>query len=74
MVAELKVQALKQQEILEEKQSKANAALDMISATMRNANVHKQEMEVLKEKTEKENQQLMKRYFIFHRKIFLLCI
>lgn len=61
IVAELKIQAMKQQESLAEKQSKANSALDMISTTMRNANVHKQEMEMLKQKTEKENEQLLKR-------------
>lgn len=60
-MAELKIQAMKQQENLAEKQSKANNALDMISATMKNANVHKQEMETLKMKTESENEQLMKR-------------
>lgn len=62
VVADLKVKALEQQGILAEKQSKANSALDMISSTMQNANVHKQEMEVLKEQTEKENETLIKRY------------
>lgn len=33
----------------------------MISATMRNANVHKQEMETLKEQTERENELIVKR-------------
>lgn len=52
---------MEQKVILAEKQSKANTALDMISATMQNANIHKQEMEILKEQTEKENEQLIKR-------------
>lgn len=61
IVADLKVKAAQQQDKLAEKQSKANAALDMISNTMKNANNHKEEMEVLKQHTEKENQLLMKR-------------
>lgn len=61
VVADLKVKALEQQKILAEKQEKANSALDMISATMRNANVHKQEMETLKEQTERENELIVKR-------------
>lgn len=61
VVADLKVKALEQQVILAEKQAKANSALDMITSTMQNANVHKQEMETLKEQTEKENEMLIKR-------------
>ncbi|KAJ8926444.1 hypothetical protein NQ314_021233 [Rhamnusium bicolor] len=62
LVKELKKKAAEQQNKLEEKQSKANAALDMISNTMKNANSHKEEMESLKSKTEEENKQLIKRY------------
>ncbi|VEN39261.1 unnamed protein product [Callosobruchus maculatus] len=61
LVKKLKQDAVEQQVKLEEKQSKANAALDMISNTMKNANTHKEEMEVLKNKTEEENQKLMRR-------------
>lgn len=61
LVSELKQKAAEQQEKLAEKQSKANAALDMISNTIKGANAHKEEMEVLKQKTETENVQLVKR-------------
>ncbi|CAH1986240.1 unnamed protein product [Acanthoscelides obtectus] len=61
LVKKLKQEAVEQQVKLEEKQSKANTALDMISNTMKNANTHKEEMEVLKNKTEQENQKLMRR-------------
>lgn len=61
LVKELRQNATEQQNKLEEKQSKASAALDMISNTMKNANSHKEEMESLKSKTEAENIQLMKR-------------
>ncbi|CAG9831197.1 unnamed protein product [Diabrotica balteata] len=61
LVKELKQDAIEKQEKLAEKQSKANSALDMISNTMKNANVHKEEMEVLKGKTEEENVQLERR-------------
>ncbi|XP_017783105.1 PREDICTED: cytoplasmic dynein 2 heavy chain 1 [Nicrophorus vespilloides] len=61
VVADLKVNAAEQQVKLSEKQGKANKALDMISNTMKNANVHKEEMETLKKQTEAENIQLVKR-------------
>lgn len=61
VVDDLKLKAVEQQAKLEEKQSKANSALDMISHTMKNANTQKQEIEALKSDTERENQQLMKR-------------
>ncbi|XP_066245842.1 cytoplasmic dynein 2 heavy chain 1 [Euwallacea similis] len=61
LVSELKQKAAEQQEKLAEKQSKANAALDMISNTIKGANAHKEEMQVLKQKTEIENVQLVKR-------------
>ncbi|CAG9772440.1 unnamed protein product [Ceutorhynchus assimilis] len=61
LVSELKQKAAEQQEKLAEKQEKANAALDMISNTIKGANAHKEEMEVLKQKTENENVQLVKR-------------
>lgn len=50
-----------QQEKLAEKQEKANAALDMISSTMKSANTQKQEMEVLKHQAEKESRHISKR-------------
>lgn len=62
LVSELKHKAAEQQEKLAEKQAKANAALDMISNTIKGANAHKEEMEVLKKKTENENVQLVKRF------------
>ncbi|XP_068082912.1 cytoplasmic dynein 2 heavy chain 1 [Anabrus simplex] len=61
IVAKLKCEAAQQEEQLAEKQGKANAALQMITETMRSANTHKVEMESLKEQTEKENIQLIKR-------------
>uniref|UniRef100_A0AAR5P8V3 Dynein heavy chain coiled coil stalk domain-containing protein n=2 Tax=Dendroctonus ponderosae TaxID=77166 RepID=A0AAR5P8V3_DENPD len=61
LVSELKHKAAEQQEKLAEKQSKANSALDMISNTIKGANAHKEEMEVLKQKTETENVQSVKR-------------
>lgn len=64
LVSELKQKAAEQEEKLAEKQSKANAALDMISNTIKGANAHKEEMEVLKRKTESENIQLVKRFFL----------
>lgn len=64
-MADLKLKAAEQQEKLAEKQSKANAALDMISNTMENANTQKQEMEILKRNTENENEQLSKRSGVY---------
>ncbi|XP_074038391.1 dynein cytoplasmic heavy chain beethoven [Leptinotarsa decemlineata] len=61
LVKGLKEKAAEKQAMLEEKRSKANLALDMISNTMKNANSHKEEMESLKSKTQEENVQLMKR-------------
>ncbi|KAK5644082.1 hypothetical protein RI129_007927 [Pyrocoelia pectoralis] len=61
VVDELKLKAKEQQEKLSQKQEKANAALDMISSTMKNANTQKHEMENLKQHTEKESVYLAKR-------------
>lgn len=61
VVAKLKESANEQKKRLAEKQAKANSALDMITTTMENANVHKEKMEDLKQQTEKENKLLMKR-------------
>lgn len=61
VVTSLRENAVKQREKLSEKQAKANAALDMISSTMQNANSRKEEIESLKENTMKESQQLAKR-------------
>lgn len=61
VVAKLKESANEQKKTLAEKQAKANSALDMITATMENANVHKEKMENLKQQTEKENELLIKR-------------
>ncbi|PSN45379.1 Cytoplasmic dynein 2 heavy chain 1 [Blattella germanica] len=49
VVDALKSQAAIQEQKLAEKQEKANAALQMITETMRNANTHKVEMESLKD-------------------------
>ncbi|XP_063237932.1 cytoplasmic dynein 2 heavy chain 1 [Bacillus rossius redtenbacheri] len=61
IVDTLKVEANEQEKKLAEKQAKANAALQMITETMRSANTQKVEMESLKEQTERENQQLVVR-------------
>ncbi|CAG9863949.1 unnamed protein product [Phyllotreta striolata] len=61
MVKELKENAAEKQTKLAEKQAKANSALNMITNTMKNANVHKEEMEHLRSKTEEETIQLNKR-------------
>lgn len=61
LVKQLREKAVEQQDKLEEKQSKANSALDMISNTMKGANSQKEEMEILKNKTQQENVQLTKR-------------
>lgn len=57
-VSSLKQEAAEQKEKLADKQAKAAAALDQISETMKNANVHKGEMEKLKEQTVKESQMI----------------
>ena len=62
VVDALKSQAAVQEQQLAEKQDKANSALQMITETMRDANSHKGEMESLKDRTERENVQLMERY------------
>ncbi|XP_031341052.1 cytoplasmic dynein 2 heavy chain 1-like [Photinus pyralis] len=61
VVDELKLKAKEQQDKLSQKQEKANAALEMISSTMKNANTQKHEMEKLKQHTEKESVFLAKR-------------
>lgn len=61
VVAQLKADAAEQESKLAEKQSKANAALDLITKTMQNANFQKNEMESLKENMEKENEILSMR-------------
>lgn len=58
IVAQLKQDAAQQQSKLAEKQSKANAALELITKTMQNASSQKSEMEVLKESMQKENDAL----------------
>lgn len=58
IVAQLKEDAAKQESKLAEKQSKANAALELITKTMQNASFQKTEMESLKENIEKENEAL----------------
>lgn len=62
VVTSLRENAVRQREKLSEKQAKANAALDMISSTMQNANSRKEEIESLKDNTMKKSQQLAKRY------------
>lgn len=58
---ELRKEAEEQQNILEEKQAKANASLNMISDTMRGANTRKDEMENLKLKIQEETLVLTER-------------
>lgn len=58
---ELKKEAADQQNILEEKQAKANASLNMITDTMKGANTQKEEMELLKSKIQEESIKLTQR-------------
>lgn len=53
-----------QQDKLAEKQENANIALNMISSTMKSTNIHKEKIEVLKQRTEQESMQLTKRYLL----------
>lgn len=62
VVSTLKLEAAEQEKLLAEKQGKATSALEMITETMSNANVHRNQMEELKKKTEQENEMLMIRY------------
>lgn len=55
----LKSDAVVQEETLAEKQSEANKALEMITITMKSANMQRGEMEELKQKTLKENEILL---------------
>lgn len=55
VVARLKEDAAQQESKLAEKQSKANAALELITKTMQNASSQKTEMESLKGTIEKES-------------------
>lgn len=61
VVDTLKGQAAQQEAKLAEKQSKAAEALDLIGETMRNANLHKGEMEKLKGETENKSVVLKER-------------
>lgn len=61
LVQELRKEATEQQTILEEKQTKANASLNMISDTMKGANTQKEEMELLKSKIQEESLKLTDR-------------
>lgn len=61
VVANLKKDAAEQEAKLAEKQSKANAALDLITKTMQNASSQKSEMETLKISMEKESEILTAR-------------
>lgn len=58
---ELRKEAEEQQNILEEKQAKATASLNMISDTMKGANTQKDEMEILKIKIQEESVKLTER-------------
>ena len=58
IVARLKEDAAEQESKLAEKQSKANAALELITKTMQNASSQKIEMESLKGTIEKESEAL----------------
>lgn len=59
IVEKLKGDAAVQEVTLAEKQSEANKALEMITITMKSANMQRGEMEVLKEKTLQENEVLL---------------
>lgn len=61
LVQELRKEAEEQQNILEEKQAKATASLNMISHTMKGANTQKDEMEILKIKIQEESVKLTER-------------
>ncbi|XP_047109239.1 cytoplasmic dynein 2 heavy chain 1 [Schistocerca piceifrons] len=58
VVDSLKSEADIQQKELAEKQAKANTALQIITETMHNANSHKGQLVMLKEQSEKKNQEL----------------
>jgi len=58
IVAQLKEDAAQQESKLAEKQSKANAALELITKTMQSASSQKTEMESLKGTIEKESEAL----------------
>lgn len=60
-VSKLKADAAEQETTLAEKQKKANEALNQIGSTMQSANVHKEELELLKRNIEIENVKLQKR-------------
>lgn len=57
-MARLKEDAAQQESKLAEKQSKANAALELITKTMQSASSQKTEMESLKGTIEKESEAL----------------
>lgn len=59
IVEKLKTDAAVQEETLAEKQSEANKALEMITITMKSANMQRGEMEELKKKTLQENEVLL---------------
>lgn len=61
VVDSLKLEAAEQEKLLADKQEKATAALDMITQTMSNANIHRGDMDSLKVQTEKENETLIAR-------------
>ncbi|RXG65468.1 Cytoplasmic dynein 2 heavy chain 1 [Armadillidium vulgare] len=61
VVKELEAEAAEKEVVLNEKQSEANKALQLITDTMTNANKHKTEMERLKEQTVKENENIAQR-------------
>lgn len=66
LVTELRLDAEQQQNVLEEKQAKANASLNMISDTMKGANTQKEEMENLQFNIQEESIKLTERYFDGH--------
>uniref|UniRef100_A0A1B0A9K7 Cytoplasmic dynein 2 heavy chain 1 n=1 Tax=Glossina pallidipes TaxID=7398 RepID=A0A1B0A9K7_GLOPL len=61
LVDSLKLNAAQQEEALAEKRQLANEALEMISATMRNANEQKSSMLELKQQTQISNEKLKQR-------------
>lgn len=56
MVEKLKKDAAEQEIVLAKKQSEANKALELITETMRNANIQRGELQTLREQNAKENE------------------
>lgn len=61
VVKKLESEASEKEKVLDEKQSEANKALQLITDTMTNANQHKTQMENLKDQTVEENKKIAER-------------